>query len=110
VDQNDSQTIYATFGGYSSGNVWKTVDGGATWNNIGVSLPQAPVRSLAIHPKNSKFLYIGTEVGVFASEDGGISWSPSNEGPTNCSVDELFWMGDDLVAMTHGRGVFKIRL
>ena len=110
IDPRDHNTVYATFGGYTKGNVWKTTDGGQEWSNIGSALPEAPVRSLAVHPRNSKFLYVGTEVGVFASEDGGLTWSPTNEGPTNCSVDELFWMGQTLVCATHGRGMFRIDL
>lgn len=31
-----------------------------------------------------------------------------NEGPTNCSVDDLFWMGETLVCATH-RGMFSNR-
>jgi hypothetical protein len=26
------------------------------------------------------------------SEDAGETWSPANEGPTNCSVEDLFWV------------------
>ena len=37
-------------------------------------------------------------------------WSPTNEGPTNCSVDDLFWMGETLVSVTHGRGMYRIDL
>ena len=110
IDPTNANTVYLTFGGYSSGNVWKTIDAGANWSSIGSSLPEAPVRSLVIHPRNTRFLYIGSEVGVFASEDGGVTWSPTNEGPTSCSVDDLFWMGDTLVAATYGRGMFKINL
>lgn len=110
IDPNNHDKVYVTFGGYSKGNVWKTTDGGLNWSNIGSSLPEAPARSLVIHPGNSDFLYLGTEVGVFASEDGGSSWSATNEGPTNCSVDELFWMGETLVCATHGRGMFQIDL
>ena len=47
---------------------------------------------------------------MFASEDAGAMWSPTNEGPTNCSVDDLFWMGETFVCVTHGRGMFKIDL
>ena len=47
---------------------------------------------------------------MFASEDGGATWSPTNEGPTNCSVDDLFWMNRALVCVTHGRGMFQIDL
>jgi photosystem II stability/assembly factor-like uncharacterized protein len=111
IDPASPDTVYITFGGYTQGNVWKTTDGGANWANIGGgSLPNAPVRALAIHPNSSAFLYLGTEVGVYASEDAGVNWSPTNEGPTSCSVDDLFWMGRTLVAVTHGRGMFSIDL
>jgi photosystem II stability/assembly factor-like uncharacterized protein len=110
IDARDHDTVYVTFGGYTQGNVWKTVDAGATWSNLGQALPAAPARALAIHPDHSDLLYAGTEVGVFASEDGGATWSPTNEGPTNCSVDDLFWMDRVLVCVTHGRGMFQIDL
>ena len=110
IDPRDSRVVYVTFGGFSSRNVWKTDDNGLNWTDISASLPDAPIRTLAIHPQNSKFIYIGTEVGVFASENAGANWSPTNEGPTSCAVDHLFWMGNNLIAVTHGRGMFKIDL
>lgn len=110
ISPRDRRVVYATFGGYSRGNVWTTANGGTTWTDLGASLPEAPVRALAIHPRRDDFLYAGTEVGIFASEDGGATWSPTNEGPTNCSVDDLFWMGEVLVCATHGRGLFSIDL
>jgi hypothetical protein len=108
IDPRDHDTVYATFGGYTKGNVWKTTDAGATWADLGQALPAAPVRALAVHPDRSALVYAGTEVGVFASENGGAAWSPTNEGPTNCSVDDLFWMDRVLVCVTHGRGMFTI--
>jgi photosystem II stability/assembly factor-like uncharacterized protein len=110
IDPQDPNTTYVTFGGYVRGNVWKTIDGGATWSNIGNALPEAPVRALTVHPRRTNFVYLGTEIGVFTSEDGGATWSPTNEGPTNCSVDDLFWMNEALVCVTHGRGMFRIDL
>ncbi len=101
---------YATFGGYVADNVWVTRDGGLRWQPLGRSLPAAPVRTLAIHPAHADKLYIGTEVGVFGSDDGGQTWSPTNEGPANVSVDELFWGGATLYAATHGRGMYRIDL
>jgi photosystem II stability/assembly factor-like uncharacterized protein len=107
---HNSSIVFATFSGFVKDNVWRSTDNGGTWSSVGASLPEAPIRSVTVHPARPKFVYLGTEVGVFASEDGGATWSPTNEGPTNCSVDELFWMGSTLVAATHGRGVFAIRL
>jgi hypothetical protein len=117
IDKNDNNKVYVTFGGFSTDNVYSTTDAGvADWTSIvgsgATQLPPAPTRTLAIHPDNSNWLYVGTEVGIFASEDGGANWSTTNDGPTNCSVDQLFWMETAgtpvLVAATHGRGIFKI--
>ncbi len=110
IDPSNNDRVYLTFGGYSAGNVWKTTDGGTTWKDVGGALPEVPAYTLAIHPDDSNFLYVGNEVGVFASPDGGQSWLPTNQGPTNCSVNELFWMKKVLVAATHGRGLFRIDL
>jgi photosystem II stability/assembly factor-like uncharacterized protein len=108
IDSNNWNVVYATFGGFNSDNIYRTTDGGITWANIAGGLPIAPVRSLVIAPFNSSFLYVGNDVGVFASANGGASWSPGNEGAANAAVDELFWMNNTLVAATHGRGIFKI--
>lgn len=111
IDPSNTNVVYITFGGYSSGNVWRTTDGGSTWNQRsgtgGTALPAAPVRSLVIHPSHPNWLYVGTEVGVFASDDAGASWFLPQGGPANVSVDELFWMGTKLIAVTFGRGLFS---
>jgi hypothetical protein len=110
IDPVDPDTVYAAFGGYVTDNVWITRNGGADWAPPASALPAAPVRAVAVHPRRSDHVYLGTEVGVFASEDAGGRWSPTNEGPSNCSVDDLIWMGESLVAVTHGRGMFRIDL
>ncbi|MBI4528160.1 MAG: hypothetical protein HY695_30575 [Deltaproteobacteria bacterium] len=110
IDPANSKVVYVAFGGYTRSNIWLTRDDGATWKNLGAALPAAPVRAITIHPRRTQFVYIGTEVGVFASENSGATWSPTNEGPTNCSINDLFWMGETLVCATHGRGMFQIDL
>jgi photosystem II stability/assembly factor-like uncharacterized protein len=110
INPQKSSQVYVTFGGYSSDNVWKTVDYGANWTDISNGLPSAPVRSLAISPSNSKALYIGTDVGIFATADEGSTWSSDNEGLANVQVNELFWVGKRLVAATYGRGMFATRI
>jgi photosystem II stability/assembly factor-like uncharacterized protein len=110
ISSHDRQTVLAAFGGFAAGNLWRTDDGGVTWADIAGSLPRAPVRAITQHPSQPGWFYAGTEVGVFASEDRGASWSPTNEGPANVSVDDLFWMGERLVCVTHGRGLFEIDL
>ncbi len=112
IDKDNSNIVYVTFGGFSADNVYRTTDGGATWSDISgagaTGLPDIPVRSLVIHPITTTWIYVGTEMGVFSSESNGTTWTISpQDGPTNTPVDELFWMGNDLLAATHGRGIFK---
>jgi hypothetical protein len=109
-DPRAPQTVYLTFTGFQKGNVLKSADDGRTWVSISSDLPEAPVRALTMHATRSDYLYAGTEVGLFASDNGGRTWSPANQGPTSVSVEDLFWMGKTLVAVTHGRGMFSIDL
>ncbi|MBP8302453.1 MAG: hypothetical protein KA020_18955, partial [Planctomycetes bacterium] len=92
----------------------KTTNGGTSFfdlTGVGVTgLPGAPVNGIAQHPVLLDHLYVGTDVGVFASEDGGITWSTSNEGPADVSVDEVVFLHNSttLLLATHGRGLWTI--
>jgi hypothetical protein len=111
IDATNANIVYITFGGYAATNVWKTTDGGTTWaaaTGTGVTaLASLPVWSIAINPTNSAWLYAGTELGVFTSEDSGATWQSVTDGPANVPVYDLSWMGNTLLAATHGRGIFK---
>lgn len=112
IDPTNHNIVYATFGGFTGDNIWRTTDGGSTWTDVtgsgATGLPNVPVRSLVIHPDHANWLYVGTEVGIFTSEDAGATWTVPHEGPSNVSVDELFWIDRTLVAATHGRGLFMV--
>ena len=109
IDKSNTDILYAGWGGFASGNLKKSIDGGTTWTDISGDLPESPMRSIVRHPTKPDYLYVGTEVGIFTSENQGIGWFTTNDGPANVSVDKLFWYDDStLVAATHGRGIFKI--
>ena len=117
VDSSNNDVVYVTLGGFSGDNIYKSVNGGASWIDITgpsggpTALPSVPVRDLEIHPSNSNWIYAATEIGIFASEDGGASWVLPHDGPSNVSVDELFILSGEsvpvLYAVTHGRGMFS---
>ena len=107
IDDNDPTRFYATFGGFQDNNVWTSSDSGSSWSNLGALLPKVPIFCIAVHPQNAEWLYLGTESGIFASEDRGANWSPTNEGPTNCLIYQLFWLNNTLVCASHGRGMFS---
>ncbi|MFM2032752.1 MAG: hypothetical protein RLZZ297_1517 [Chloroflexota bacterium] len=110
VDKVDTNTVYVVLGGYSDGNVYRTTDGGSSWavrDGSGADeLPDVPVYSMAIHPDNPLWLYVGTELGLFSSEDGGATWQATSDGPVNTAVYDLQWVGKKLIAATYGRGMF----
>jgi len=119
INPYNHDEVFVTFSGYNPDNVWFTPDGGSTWENrSGTSpndLPEIQVNTVRVNPHNGNWVYIGTDMGVFASEDQGINWckaprypTAGHEFPGNIEVDELFWQGDDyLIAATHGRGIYR---
>ena len=115
VAPNDLRTAYAVFNGFnthtpgSPGHVFKTSDGGATWQDISGNLPDVPTLSLVLDRSAPGTIYIGTDAGVFRSTDDGVSWLPFNNGlPTVAVVDLAFnGSGNVLFAATHGRSVFR---
>jgi hypothetical protein len=113
IDPSNFNHVYAAFGGYTFPNLWHTTDGGASWSS-GVSgsgfsaLPAAPVRDIKIMPGRPSWVYAATDLGVLASQNGGASWNVPQDGPANVAVDELAWVGQSLVAATHGRGLYKV--
>lgn len=114
IDPHNSNVVYAMFGGFSPDNVWRLSDGNTNWTDRtgagATGLPAVPARSLVVNRVNASWLYAGTELGVFTSEDGGSTWSLPETGPARVPVDQLFFMGDFLVASTYGRGVWRADL
>jgi hypothetical protein len=110
IDKDDPTKAYVAFGGYNNNNLWRTADNGATWTDLNSParvLPSVPYFGLARHPLNGNWLYVGTEVGLFTSQDGGTTWSTSNDGPANVEIADLVWRDNStLIAATHGRGMF----
>ena len=53
-------------------------------------------------------VYVGTDVGVFESLDGGAHWRRLSKGMPNVAVFGLAISRGRLVAATHGRGMFEL--
>lgn len=118
TDVNAAYVVYRTYKGTGQNYVYKTSDGGATWTPIDGSgssaLPDAPVHSIVVDPLNNQTLYVGTEMGVFTSVDGGNSWLRDDNNFANTPVTQLVLDRSagvtNLVAFTYGRGVWKTAL
>jgi len=115
LDPADStgKTAYATIMGFGGGHIFKTTNAGAVWTNITANLPDAPANSVLVDPFNSSIIYVGNDVGVFVTRDGGTTWNPyGSSGLPNVVVTWVlaFSPGKKLRASTHGRGVWQIDL
>ncbi len=112
ASHHDLETCYVTLDGHRSDDftpyVFQTENLGKNWKNITSDLPDKhSTYVIREDPKNPDLLYIGTEFAVFVSWDRGASWKKLNNNlPTVAVHDLLIHPGGDLIAGTHGRGVW----
>ncbi|MBI2565892.1 MAG: hypothetical protein HYV63_02500 [Candidatus Schekmanbacteria bacterium] len=111
ADPNSQIRAMITMSGFGTAHVYRTNDGGQTWNSAAGGLPDIPVNSIALDVSGSTYtFYIGTDVGVFRSTNQGDSWEDYSTGLPNVAVFDLDFNDRtrQLVAATHGRGVWGI--
>src|SRR2546430_7799676 len=71
--------------GAAAGGVWKTTDGGDSWEAVFKDQPTASIGAIALAPSNPNVVWVGTGEGnprndvvdgrgVFMSPDAGQSW------------------------------------
>jgi photosystem II stability/assembly factor-like uncharacterized protein len=110
-------TIYATFDLHTFGDMtayaYRSTDFGRTWTALVAS--GSPVRGYAHVIKedlvNPELLFLGTELGLWISADGGKQWSRYKGGnlPAVAVRDlAIHPRDDDLVIATHGRGIWIV--
>jgi len=115
VHPEDPDVAYLTYSTYGVPHVLETMNGGLSWSSIdGIGfggVPDIPAHWIAVRPCAPEQLYVGTELGVFVSDDAGGTWNPANAGLAHTVVESLdFQTPNTLVAFTHGRGAFLTRL
>lgn len=112
ASHHDAATGYVTVTGYRHDDfkpfVWKTTDYGATWASIAGNLPDEALNVLREDRKNPNLLFVGSELGVYASLDGGKAWHRMKNGITTNPVHDLAIhpREQELIAGTHGRGIY----
>jgi hypothetical protein len=116
-------TAYVTVTGHRMANyepfLYKTTDYGKTWtkltNGIAGGIPGNPMYVVKEDLVNPNLLFSGSEFAAFYSLDGGQSWKrlhetggpPDRRLPTVAVHDvEIHPRENDLVAGTHGRGLW----
>ncbi|MCX6266592.1 MAG: PKD domain-containing protein [Bacteroidetes bacterium] len=94
ADPSNAETIYA--GGV---DVWRSADGGLTWNinshwygGCGVPSVHADCHFLGFSPVDRK-LYAGNDGGCWVTNDGGINWTDRTEGIT---IGQIYKLGQSM--------------
>ena len=106
--QDDSnQEWWVAFAGYEEGTkVWRTLDGGTTWNNVSAGLPNLPIHCLLEHSDGTWLC--GSDLGVHMWSEESQSWTVYGAGLPLTPVTDL---EEDttlnrILAGTYGRGAW----
>lgn len=112
--QFNKKHFYVTLSGHRGDNfsayVYKTTDGGSSWNSIQSNLPDLPIYDIVILPNHrDSVLVIGNHIGVYASLDNGLTWKRVGENmPFIEVVDiEINSAAQTLIAGTYGKSILS---
>ncbi|MGM0579139.1 MAG: T9SS type A sorting domain-containing protein [Bacteroidota bacterium] len=115
----DENIAYALFSQPNAPKVLKTTDLGQSWedisgfagNNDGSDngFPDVIAHSLLVMPFDTDIIWVGTEIGIFESLDGGQSWNIRDDFPS-VSVWSMKIVDEEVVIGTHGRGIWSAEL
>ncbi len=111
--RHQAGTVYVTVDNHRSDDfrnyVYRSTDFGQTWTSIAGDLPAGRVaRTIREDARNPALLYLGTEMGLFVTLDGGGRWLSLRQNMPTVAVNDLVvhQRDQDLVLGTHGRGIW----
>ncbi|MBV8207676.1 MAG: hypothetical protein JO041_12850, partial [Acidobacteria bacterium] len=113
LSRTDANTAFVSFENHMFDDfhpyIYKTTDGGKTWTSIISNLPEKDyVWAIRQDPRNPNLLYAGTELGLFASFNGGGEWMKLRLGnlpPVAVRDVKVHPRDNDLLVATHGRSL-----
>lgn len=107
-------SAYAVFEGHTTNDkntyVYKTSDFGKTWKSLTKDNINGFARSIQEDYENENLLFLGTELGLYITIDGGKNWAKFTNNMPSAAVHSiaLHKGTSDLVLGTHGRGIIII--
>ena len=113
-----TDVVVLAMAGFGTPHVWTGAGSGGSWTWTDLSgtspnrLPDAPANALLLDPAAPNTMYVGTDVGVWTTTDGGENWLPFSDGLPNVAVYDLKLHAPTrlLRAATHGRGLWERQL
>jgi hypothetical protein len=108
----DDQSAYAAVSRFRIDDlrpyIYRTHDGGRTWQLIVNGLPDGPADTVREDPIRKGLLFAGTENSVWVSFDDGDHWQSLQLNLPHTSMRDLWIRDDDLIVATHGRSFWVL--
>ena len=111
---HDAGTAFVVFDDHRRSDmnphVFKVTDFGARWERLTGSDVRGYALSVLQDPVDPDLLFLGTELGLYFSTDGGQDWTRFSAGVPTVSVMDMAIQAreNDLVLGTHGRSILVI--
>ena len=123
-DPTNPNILYATYTTFKSvssptdAHIYKSINGGVTWfasdGSGNTAFPDVPAHRVLVDPRNPQTIYVGSDIGLFISTDGGLSWAHDPNAFSNVITEELAFdqgvTGNWLFAFTYGRSTYRVPL
>jgi hypothetical protein len=118
VDPNNANAVVLSVGGYTDGRkvFFSTNANNAnpTWNNISRNLPNVPINTVIMAADAANTIYLGSDIGVFVTNDNRVNWLMYTNGLPATRVYDLeintAAAPDRIFAATFGRGVYSAEI
>ncbi len=112
-----TETVFVTLSGYRDNEntpyVFRSQNGGMTWQNIAGDLPPVAVNDIIILPRHQdSVLIVANDAGVYASLNAGSNWERLGGNFPTIPVYDLVYnaKNNQVVAGTHGRSILSFDL
>jgi hypothetical protein len=102
--------VLAVVGGFNTEHLWDWTEE-TGWVASGAGLPNVPTNTVLM--LSDELVYVGSDTGVFRSDDGGATFAPYMNGlPEGLVVTDLKAVAalDLMTAGTYGRGAWQVAL
>jgi len=115
----EPNTAYVLFSFAERPKILKTTNQGGSWTDISgfgsgsVStngFPDVAVYDLVVWPNDPNHIWVGSEIGLIESLDGGATWALANNGFPSVGIWFMNAIEDEIVVGTHGRGIWSVTI
>jgi photosystem II stability/assembly factor-like uncharacterized protein len=109
VNPNNSGIVYVVLGGFGTGHVYRSANAGLNWINISGNLPDVPHQCVTVDPLYPQNVYVGNDLGVYVTTNGGLNWYEFRTGMPYALVFDLtiVYPNRHIRATTHGNGIYE---